>query len=102
MSRSLTTALIAGLALTAGAASAGTIAVPAPQIPESGYQTVQNQTMIVTATEADVHAKPSPDAQVVTKVPKNTQVTVMDTANGFAHVKAPTGAEGYINLRLLK
>ena len=102
MSRSLTIAFIAGLALTAGAASAGTIAVPAPQIPEPGFQMVQNQTMIVTATEVNMRADARRDAQIVTRVPKNTQVTVMDTANGFAHVKAPTGAEGYINLRLLK
>jgi uncharacterized protein YgiM (DUF1202 family) len=102
MSRSLTIAFIAGLALTGGAASAGTIGVPAPQIPESGYQTVQNQTMIVVATEAEVRANPSPDAQVVTKVPKNTQVTVTDTNNGFAHVQTPDGAKGYIDLRSLK
>jgi hypothetical protein len=94
MSRSLTITLIAGLALTAGVASAGTIAVPAPQIPESGYQTVQNQTMTVIATEAEVRANPSPDAQVVTKV--------MDTNNGFAHVQTPDGAKGYIDLRSLK
>jgi uncharacterized protein YgiM (DUF1202 family) len=104
MSRSLTTALIAGIALTAGAASAGTIAVPAPQIPESGYQTVQDKTMIVTATAANLRADPSPQGQIVTTVPKNTQVTVkgMSTDNRWVHVQTPSGAEGYIDLRLLK
>jgi uncharacterized protein YgiM (DUF1202 family) len=102
MSRSLTIALIAGLALTAGAASAGTIAVPAPQIPESGYQMVQNQTLTVTATEVNMRADARRDAQIVTRVPKNTQVTVMDTKNGFAHVQAPDGTQGYISLKFLK
>jgi uncharacterized protein YgiM (DUF1202 family) len=102
MSRSLTIALIAGLALTAGVASAGTIAVPAPKIPESGYQTAQNRTMIVTATVVNMRADARRDAQIVTTVPKNTQVTVMDTKNGFAHVQAPDGSQGYISLKFLR
>ena len=57
-------------------------------------KTAQNQTMTVVATEAEVRANPSPDAQVVTKV--------MDTNNGFAHVQTPDGAKGYIDLRSLK
>jgi uncharacterized protein YgiM (DUF1202 family) len=102
MSRSLTIALVAGLALTAGAASAGTIAVPAPPVPQSGYQTVAD-TMIVTATAANLRADPSPQGRILTQLPKGTRVTVKgsSTSSRWVHVQA-NGADGYIDSKLLK
>jgi len=103
MSRFFPTAVIASLVLSAGAAAAGTIAVPGMQMPSSGYQTIADTTMTVTATAANLRASPSPQGHILTKLPKGTRVTVksMSAASRWVRVQA-NGTDGYIDSKLLK
>jgi uncharacterized protein YgiM (DUF1202 family) len=103
MSRFFSTAVVAAMAVAAGAASAGTIAVPSPQVPESGYQTVADIIMTVTATSANLRANPSPQAHILTRLPKGTRVTVKSKSATSRWVRVQAnGAEGYIDSKLLK
>jgi uncharacterized protein YgiM (DUF1202 family) len=96
-------ALTVGL-LVAGTAAASPLAVPTSP-PAPGFITVADGMMTVTSSGGDVNLRlePSTRSQVIDKLPRGTQVTVINMVDGgkWVHVKVGD-KEGYIARYLLR